>query len=141
MTTFIIISSLIILATLIAGAIEGNHDATYGTDPDHKKDFGVRLIIGILVSFPFNFAFLSEWVVFLVASVFMLLALGFGYGLLLDISFNLKRGLPLTYIGNTALSDIEARKIRKKGIWLLVVKLMGFAFSVFFYYAWIFHKP
>lgn len=140
MTTFIIISSLIIIATFIAGAIEGSNDATYGTDANHKPDFIVRVIVGTIVSSVFNFAFISNWFVFVVAFVLFDIALGFAYGFSLDLTYNLKRGFKASYIGNTALSDIEARKIRTSGIWYITIKLIGFAMFAFVYYAWVFHK-
>ncbi len=147
MTTFIIISAAVFLGSCLFGAIEGRIDAVYGTDPNHKKDWRKRLLIAVPVSILVVRIFLyklvphDDWWLYdkpfvsVVATVFMILAMGFLYGFFLDITHNISKGNPLTYVGNTADSDKFARDNNLDG-WVLA-KLAGGILSMIFYFAWV----
>jgi len=152
MTTFIITSILIFIATAFLGAREGYRDAKDGTDPDHSKDFVWRVCVGFLISAIFNdigneILFknnLNDWIDYIVYMVFqptfMLVSLGFLYGALLNIAYNLKKGKKITYIGTTAETD---KFSRKEGIdkYTLIIFFSASALFGLFYYAWILSRP
>lgn len=149
MTTFIIISTAIFLLSVIAGAIEGRLDALYGTDPDHKKDFWLRVCIGLPFMILANrfilyrLLFSDGWWLYdkpfvaVVATIFMFVGCGLLYGYFLNITHNKNKNKPLDYIGNTAGLDKLARKLGIKN--LNIMMPIGGLMFVLFYYLWTFN--
>jgi len=146
MTAFITISALVIIASAIAGAIEGKLDATYGTDPDHSKDFKKRLAVGAVVAIIVNRVLLyrllpqDDWWLYdrpfvcVIATLLYIGCIGFIYGFCLDVAHNTKKRRPVSFVGSTAQSDIWANKNGIK-FWVFA-KLGGAIISGIMYYAW-----
>jgi hypothetical protein len=147
MIALIVVSAMVLIATCIFGTVEGIRDAKHGTDPDHSKDFYLRLVIGAFVSsllvrillfrlLPYGTDWLdSKAFICSLSILFILGGMGGLYGFFLDISHNKSKGKAINYVGETADSDEWAKsKGRKNWVW---EKLgFGLMFSLF-YFLWV----
>lgn len=160
MITLIIASALLIAGSIIGSKTEGKNDAINGTDPEHWKDWLVRLItalpsVWLTIDYWF-YRYLPDSEDFLysplfksiIAGAFLIIGMGLIYAYFLNTTYNKYKGKPKDYLGmmppasiygNTATTDKIAHKwgIAK---FMIKIELLGGIVFCFFFYAWTIHN-